>query len=161
MTRSQKLVLIGLGIAVMITAAVSVTLLVWPSSKEPTTAKPMATVPQNSRLLTRIPFCDNTVGTLLSDQGWSVSIRLAPQGDTLVIQMEPDPNLIVDELPADQIWAAFEATLAGRASNCTGFARLQVQVGDYQALVAFDDLEAWDRGEIKDGIFTDRVLLTR
>jgi len=161
MTRVQTLILIGLGMAILAACTGAAFLLSRPETQELAPTIPLATVPPSSLLLTRVPICREVVELALADQGWASVVTLDAQKATLEIQLDAPPAGSEDELPAGQIWGAFEAALAGRANGCSGYTDLVVLVGDFRAHVALDDLLAWESGAIDEGTFSDRVDLTR
>jgi len=161
MTRVQMAVLAGLGIVVIIVVVVAGALLF--SEPEPTpVAVPtlvVATVPPNPQLQARIPLCRQVVGERLHEQGWPSVVSLDPQRAVLEIRMDLAGGS-TEAIPAGQIWGAFEVALAGRAEGCSGYSQLVVQVGDFRAEVAVDDLVAWESNQLDDGEFSGRVVLT-
>lgn len=160
MTRTQRLILVGLGAVTLIVLVGAVLLLVWrPTRKTPAPTLAVATVPPSMALLTRTPLCQDVLRQALAEQGWPGSASLDAQSATLEIRLDAAPQ--EGEVPAGPIWAAFEATLAGRAAGCTGYGTIVVWVGEYRAEVALDDLLAWQAGELDDGAFSDRVSLIR
>ena len=161
MTRTQIFILIGLGIAILVVFAGAFFLLLRPEPQEPAVPTlALATVPPNPLLMTRAPFCREVVGAALSEGGWSGEATLDPQQASLEIRLNAS-SAAEGELPAAQIWGAFEAAVAGRTGGCSGYSELLVVVGGYQARVAEKDLLAWESGAIDDGVLTDRVELTR
>lgn len=161
MTRTQVLIVIGLGVILVLVLGGGLYLLTRPEPQDSEPTLALATVPPNAQLLTRVPLCQTIVGRALSDRGWSGRASLDPQAAVLEIQLEAAPQAPAEELPAGQIWDAFEAALAGRAQGCSGYLDLVVLVGDFQAKVSVDDLVAWESGAIDDGVLSGRVELTR
>ncbi len=157
MTRKQILVLVGLGVGVLIIAISATALLLQSAASVPTI--PAATVPPHSQLQTRVPLCQQVVESALEEHGLAGRVTLDPQRATLDVWLSVQPES-AGELPAGQIWAAFEAVLAGRAAGCSGYAELTVRIGVYRAQVALEDLLAWESGEMDDGAFGQRVILT-
>ena len=161
MNRLQRVIIIVLGTAILIVMVVVVYLLIRPTQREPVSTIPVATVPPNSLLLTREPLCSEVVGAILADQGWPSAITLDALRAVLRIQMDADLAADEEEMPAGQIWGAFEAALASRSEGCAGYDKLVVLVGDYRAEVTVDDLLAWETGAISDAVFSQRVTVTR
>jgi hypothetical protein len=161
-TRTQIVILIVLGIAVLAVFAGAGYVLLRPGTQGsafPTVA--LATVPPDPLLLTRVPTCRQAIATILVERDLSGEATLHPQESRLEIRLDTIASASGAELPAGQIWGAFEAALAGRAENCFGYAELRVLVADYEALVAMDDLLAWESGAIDDGGLSSRVKLTQ
>lgn len=161
MTRTQVIILIGLGIAVVAVFAGVAFVLLRPGGQEsaPSTIA-LATVPPDPLLVTRAPICRQVLGAALAERGWPGEATLDPQGSRLEIRANASTG-DGDDLPAGQIWGAFEAALAGRAAGCSGYSELVVLVGDFEARVAVDDLLAWESGAIDDSALSSRVQLTR
>jgi hypothetical protein len=157
--RLELFILLSLGTAALIVMAGAGLLLAESISREPVPTLPLATVPPNPLLLTRAPLCQDVIGLELVEHGWPNTVRLDAQRAVLTIEMV---TAVTDTqvLPADQIWAAFEATLAGRANGCAGYGTVVVQVGRYCAKVGADDLSAWEGGVLDDGALSERVELT-
>ena len=160
MTRTQRLILIGLGVAVLGVLAAAGWLL-WRSGRAPAAVPtiPLATVPPNALLLTREPLCQQALRQAWADQEGEVDVSLDAM--TAALEIRLDAPLQDDEVPAGPIWSAFEAVLDGRAAGCAGYATVVVLVGEYRAEVALDDLLAWQEGSLEDGEFSDRITLTR
>jgi hypothetical protein len=158
--RLEAFILLSLGAAALIIMAGAGLLLVESISRQPAATLPLATVPPNPALLTRAPLCQDVIGLQLAEHGWANTVRLDAQRAVLTIEMAV-PVTATQELPADQIWGAFEATLAGRASGCAGYGTVVVEVGRYRAKVGVDDLSAWERGALNDGALSERVELSQ
>jgi len=152
-TRTQTLVLIGLGIVTLAVLATAAFLLLRPATSEPVATLPLATAPPNPVLLTSAPLCRDIVQ--VDGEVW-----LDSQSATLEIRLE-NPPAGTKELPAGQIWSAFEAALAGWAQGCSGYTDLVVLAGDFRAQVTVGDLLAWESGNLDDGEFSNRVVLTK
>lgn len=160
MTRNQKLVLAGLGIgALVVVAGLVLLLLTGRQEPPPTEARP--TVSPNPLLLTRAPLCQEAIGLELADRGWASGVTLDWQRARLEIRLDDAAAGDGSQVPAAPIWGAFEAALAAGKQGCSGYAELVVEVGDFRAVVAAEDLVAWEAGEIDDVTLSDRVDLTK
>lgn len=160
MSRLEIVILSSLAMATLIVLAGAGLLLAESVNREPIPTLPMATVPPNPVLLTRVPHCQRTVGRTLSEHGWENSVVLDAQQGILTIQVA-SPITATRDLPADRIWGAFEAVLVGRTEGCTGYEAVVVQVGSFRAEVGVDDLSAWEAGALDDGAFGERVELSQ
>jgi hypothetical protein len=157
--RLELFILISLAIAALVVLAGAGLMLADSIGREPIPTLPLATVPPHPLLLTRVPVCQDVVGRALAAHGWENTVLLDPQRALLTIEVAAatEPT----GLPADQIWAAFEAALAGRAGGCLGYTLLVVHVDRYRAAVGVDDLSAWEAGALDDGAFGERVELSQ
>lgn len=162
MTRTQLLILIGLGIAIVALFVGAYFLVLQPrSSRTPVPTLPLATVPPNPLLMTRVPLCQDTVRASLSAAGLPGEVILDPQTSTLQIRLTRPSAAVEGELPAGEIWGAFEAALAAHAEGCAGYGTLVVLVGGFRAQVGVEHLLAWEAGTLDDGTLSARVELTR
>ena len=160
MTRTQRWILIVLGVATLGVLAAAGWLLWSPDQAPPAVPTiPLATVPPNPLLLTREPLCQDVLSQAWPDQEGKVDVSLDATTATLEIRL--DVSLPDDEVPAGPIWSAFEVVLDGQAAGCAGYSTVVVLVGEYRAEVATNDLLAWQEGSLDDGAFSDRVTLTR
>ena len=164
MTRTQVLILIVLGMAVLAVFAGAAFVLLRPGVQEsavPTVA--LATVPPDPLLLTRVPLCRQVIARTLLERNLTGEASLDPQGSRLEIRLDISASGlgVETELPAGPIWGAFEAALAGLSGNCSGYTELRVLAGGYEALVGIKDLQAWELGAIDDGVLSGRVRLSQ
>lgn len=160
MSRLELVILSSLAMATLIVLAGAGLLLAESINREPIPTLPLATVPPNPILLTRVPRCQRIVGRALSEHGWENTVMLDAQQGTLTIRVA-SPITATQDLPADRIWGAFEAALVGRTDGCTGYGAVVVQVGSFRAEVGVDDLSAWETGALDDGAFSERVELSQ
>jgi hypothetical protein len=158
--RLELFILLSLGAAALVIMAGAGLLLADSIHRDPVATLPLATVPPNPALLTRTPLCQDVIGLELTEHGWPSAVRLDAQRAVLTIEMAAAVTETLD-LPADRIWGAFEATLAGRARGCIGYGTVVVQVGNYRARVGADDLSAWADGLLDDGALSERVELSQ
>jgi hypothetical protein len=158
--RLELFILLSLGAAALVIMAGAGLLLAESIHREPAPTLPLATVPPKPALLTRAPLCQDVIGLQLVERGWANTVALDAQRGVLTIEMAEGVTA-THGLPADQIWGAFEATLAGRAGDCVGYGTVVVQVGRYRAKVGVDDLSAWEDGVLDDGALSERVELTQ
>jgi hypothetical protein len=161
-TRTQLLILIGLGIAIVALFVGAYFLVLQPrASRTPAATLPLATVPPNPLLMTRAPLCRDAVRSSLSALGLPGEGSLDPQASALEIRLTRPSAAVEGEVPAGEIWSAFEAALAARAEGCDGYGTLVVLVGGFRAQVGVEHLLAWEAGSIDDGTLSTRVELTR
>lgn len=161
MTQLQKMILVGLGGAILVVIVAIPYLALRPAMSEPIPTIPLATVPPSMALLTRTPLCCDVLKSALAEQGLAASIEMDAELARLEIIIDPAQSTIDDQVPAGQIWGVFEAVLEGREAGCAGYGELIVQVGDFRARVAAEDLLAWGSGELDDGAISNRVVLTK
>lgn len=159
MNRLQLFILMALGTAALVILAGAGLVIVETINHKPLATLPVATVPPNPILLTRAPLCQDVLRMALAEQGWQSSVVLDAQQAILTVDVATAVE--TPDLPADRIWGAFEAALAGRAGGCAGYGVVVVQVGRYRAEAGVDDLLAWGTGELDDGAFSERVVLSQ
>jgi len=159
-TRLQSIILVLLGLGILAVMAGVAYLLLQAPAPDSAGVLPQATVPPHPLLLTRAPLCRDAVGAELAARGWAGTVELDAQNAQLVVALDPLPDVGPDEVPAGQIWGAFEAALVG-GSACGGYEAVVVRVSGFRAQVAADDLTAWASGALDDAAFSDRVLLTQ
>jgi hypothetical protein len=157
--RVELLILASLAVAALIVMIGAGFLLIRSINAEPLPTLPLATVPPNPVLLTRAPLCQDLLNVELGEDGWDPTVTLDAQRAILTIKMTATMSETAG-LPADRIWGAFEAALAGQAGGCSGYRVVVVQVGPYRAEVGADDLAAWESGTIDDGTLSERVELS-
>jgi hypothetical protein len=97
----------------------------------------------------------------LVEQGLPGEVTLDPKDAVLEIRLYAALPVGSDEVPAGEIWGAFEAVLAGQVKGCSGYSELVVLVSGFRAQVAVEDLLAWESGAIDDNTLSDRVDLTK
>jgi len=154
--------LIGLGIAIVALFVGAYFLVLQPRfSRAPAATLPLATVPPDPLLMTRVPLCRDAVRASLSAAGLPGEAGLDPQTSTLEIRLTRPSAVVEGELPAGEIWSAFEAALAARAQGCEGYGTVVVLVAGFRAQVGVEHLLAWEAGTIDDGTLSARVELTR
>jgi hypothetical protein len=136
-------------------------LLLLPAGQEPPPTEARPTVSPNPVLLTRAPLCQEAIGLGLADRGWASGVTLDWQRARLEIRLDDAAAGDGKQVPAAPIWGAFEAALAAGKQGCSGYAELVVEVGDFRAQVAAEDIFAWGAGEIDDVTLSDRVDLTK
>jgi hypothetical protein len=158
--RIEILILVSLASAALIVLIGAGLLVVEAINAEPAPTLPLATVPPHPLLLTRAPLCRDVLSSELDEGGWYPTVTLDAQQGVLLIEMTVALTG-TESLPADQIWGAFEAALAGRAGGCSGYRIVVVQVGSYRAEVSADDLLAWEVGALDDSALGERVELSQ
>lgn len=161
MTRTQIVILVGLGVAIVAVFVGAYYLVLQPGLLvAPVPTLPLATVPPNPQLMTRVPLCSDVVRGALLNLGYTGEASLDPQTGTLEIRLTRHSAAEEGELPVGEIWGAFEAALAARGEGCAGYGTLVALVDGFRAQVAVADLVDWDTGILDDGGLSDRVELT-
>lgn len=162
MTRTQLLILIGLGVAIVALFVGAYFLVLQPRlSRTPVATVPLATVPPDPVLMTRVPLCRDAVRSSLLARGLPGEGALDPQASALEIRLTRPSAAAEGDVPAGEIWSAFEAALAARAEGCEGYGTVVVLAGGFRAQVGVEHLLAWEAGTIDDGVLSTRVELTR